>query len=170
MKLELYFYPDEADREDGITIRATIKAKRPDVHLLYITMAALMSTRGTCSRRRVGCVLVDERFHVLSTGYNGPASGMKHCIDEPCPGAFHSSGSGLEECEAIHAEQNALLQCPDVYLIRNAYCTTAPCIHCVKLLMNTSCRMIYFHEDYPHSEKAKKLWEDSSPGRGWQKI
>lgn len=124
----------------------------------FANMAQLVSRRATCVRRSVGCVLVSGRGHVLATGYNGPPSGSDHCIDSPCPGASYPSGSGLERCEAIHAEQNALLQCRDVFQIETAYVTTMPCITCAKLLLNTSCQRIVYIEDYPHTE-AKDLWE-----------
>lgn len=125
---------------------------------LYLNIASAIAQRATCARRRVGCVLVDVRGRILSTGYNGVPSGWPHCIDSPCSGAKLPSGTGLDKCEAIHAEQNALLNCPDVNEIHTAYVTDSPCVHCVKLLLNTSCTYIYFLREYPHAE-AKALWE-----------
>lgn len=129
--------------------------------------AALTATRGTCARRQVGCILTNVRGHVLATGYNGVASGMPHCIDQPCPGAHLPSGTGLDECEALHAEQNALLQCSRPYEIHTCYVTASPCITCIKLLLNTSCQRIVFSEEYPHS-KAHQMWLQS--GREWVKL
>lgn len=140
---------------------------RPDTNHYFLEIAAVVATRSTCLRRHVGCVLVDNRNHILATGYNGVPSGMPHCnkydqfdaIGYPfaCDGASAKSGEKLDACMAIHAEANALLQCPDVYAIETAYCTTMPCVHCIKLLLNTSCKRIVYIEDYPHSE-AKQLW------------
>ncbi len=138
---------------------------RPNHIAYFLGMAELVATRGTCARRAVGCVLTNIRGHVLATGFNGVASGLEHCTDKPCPGAKCASGEGLELCEAIHAEQNALLQCHDVQTIEACYCTTAPCITCTKLLLNTSCQVIWFLEDYPQAAAAKKLW--ISAGRIW---
>lgn len=120
----------------------------------FLRLADLLKERSTCPRRAVGCVLVDEHYHVMATGYNGTARGTDHCIDVPCPGALSASGTDLDKCEAIHAEQNALLQCHDVMKIARAYCTTQPCVHCMKLLMNTSVQEIYFLEDYPKTVEA----------------
>lgn len=131
---------------------------RPTVDAYFMEMVKVVSSRGACVRRKVGCILVDKRNHVLSTGYNGRASGVTNCLQSPCEGADSDSGTDLHKCEAIHAEANALLQCKDVYEIETAYCTTAPCIHCVKLLMNTSCKRILFLEDYPHSAESYRLW------------
>lgn len=84
-----------------------------------------------------------------------------------CPGANAPSGQGLDACQAIHAEQNALLQCRDVYAIHTAYVTASPCITCCKLLLNTSCERIVFLTPYPHPE-AKALWEGA--GREWSRL
>lgn len=124
----------------------------------FSRMARLVSQRATCKRRSVGCVLVSPLGHVLATGYNGVPSGSAHCIDNPCAGAGFASGHGLDSCEAIHAEQNALLQCKDVMNIETAYVTTMPCMTCTKLLLNTSCKRIVYIESYPHSEAAE-LWK-----------
>jgi dCMP deaminase len=140
-------------------------------------MAAITAQRTTCIRRAVGAVLLNDKGHVLSTGYNGVAAGMPHC-NEPkvgavvtlypnaCPGANSPSGTNLEGCHALHAEQNALLQCRDVYAIHTAYVTTAPCITCTKLLMNTGCKRIVFKEDYPTS--GAELW--AKTGKIWEKY
>ena len=135
---------------------------RPSLDEWGILLAKLVSTRATCMRRAVGCVLVDENGAVLATGYNGVASQMPHCNEgHPCLGAASPSGTNLDACQAIHAEQNALLQCADVNAIDTAYVTCTPCITCTKLLMNTECSRIIAAEKYAHDDEARKLWEDS---------
>lgn len=157
-----------------------------------VQLAVATSQRSTCMRRAVGCVLLNKRGHLLSTGVNGVASGLPHCneivvqpvdvstLDDKspefwnrdtyphqCPGAQSPSGTNLDGCEAIHAEQNALLQCKDVYEIETCYVTTSPCMTCTKLLLNTTCKRIVFTSEYPHTE-ARALWEKA--GRIWQKF
>lgn len=141
---------------------------RMDIDEYFTKMARLASLRGACVRRKTGCVLVNDLNHVIATGYNGRASGVDNCFERPCKGSKMDSGMGLERCEAIHAEANALLQCPNVQTIKTAYCTTAPCIHCVKLLMNTSCSNILFLETYPHEERSGELWMESGKWRTWE--
>lgn len=138
-----------------------------------IELVRVTEQRATCCRRRVGCVLLNERGHVLSTGYNGIASGMPHCNElkygtypNACKGAKLPSGTGLDACQAIHAEQNALLQCRDVHDIHTAYVSASPCMTCAKLLMNTSCKRVVFIEEYPGSDDVRKMWEAS--GRAWE--
>jgi dCMP deaminase len=174
-----------------------------------MTMAVATSYRSTCARRRVGCVLLNSKGHVLATGYNGVATGLPHCNeiqripvyhDDPevyetsdtwlfagkhtakqvleigdlqcvgfrdvkpnlCSGANSPSGSNLDGCQAIHAEQNAMLQCRDTQSIQVCYATTSPCMTCTKLLLNTSCEKIIFLEEYASSHSAAKdLWQKS---------
>ena len=76
-------------------------------------------------------------------------------------------GEDLDKCEAIHAEQNALLQCKDVNEIDRVYTTLEPCVHCTKLLLNTSANQIIYGEKYVHN-LARELWESS--GRGYTFI
>jgi dCMP deaminase len=133
--------------------------ERPNQDQVNLLVAYAVALRGTCQRRRVGAVLVDKNYHILSTGYNGTTRGRKHCTDEPCPGVGYPSGVGLDLCEAIHAEQNALLQCPSVNKIFICYSTTMPCIHCVKLLLNTPCETIVYAEDYQNP--GIEMWHDA---------
>ena len=131
-------------------------------------MTKLVATRATCARRSVGCALVDVHGHVLATGYNGVPSGFPHCNEEhPCPGALAKSGQGLDQCFAVHAEQNALLQCHDAHAIQTCYVTHSPCVTCTKLLLNTSCARVVFAERYAHDEASLALWAHSNNTASW---
>ncbi len=121
---------------------------RPDIDIYMLRMARLVATRSTCVRRAVGCVLTNGYKHVIATGYNGVARGQEHCFSSPCAGASAASGKNLDQCLAIHAEANALLQCKNVQEIMTCYVTSFPCIGCTKLLMNTSCSKIVYIESY----------------------
>jgi dCMP deaminase len=140
---------------------------RPSKQDWFMKIAHVVAERGTCARRQVGCVVVDIFSNIMSTGYNGPARGMKHCIDVPCAGATAESGKDLDTCEAIHAEVNAISQCSDIQKIAEIYCTTAPCVSCTKVLLNTGALRIFFTESYAQAEQAKHLWCQSHPQREW---
>lgn len=98
---------------------------------------------------------------------NAQCVGFERAHPHACSGANSPSGANLDGCQAIHAEQNAMLQCKDVYSIHACYVTASPCMTCVKLLLNTSCERIVFVEEYPHPA-AKELWEGA--GRVWVKL
>lgn len=134
---------------------------RPTLDQYMMDLALVASHRTTCVRRGVGCVLADGMGHVLAVGYNGVAAGQSHCRDSDawrCPG--HTLPSGSDGCEAVHAEQNAVLQCRDPWTIRTAYVTLSPCRACLKLMLNTSCRRIVCFEE--HTDLwAKGLWANT---------
>ena len=130
----------------------TPNGSRPTTDEYFLGMAMLASSRGTCARRKVGCVITNLAGHVLGTGYNGVCSGAVHCIDVPCPGAKQKSGEGLHLCEAVHAEPNAIMQCRDITQIHSVYSTASPCINCMRLIANTGAKRIVFLEEYPHAE------------------
>lgn len=124
---------------------------------VFMNIALELADLSTCRRRKVGCVLVDDQFKIIATGFNGVPRGWDHCTDVPCPGVGMSPGTGLDVCYSLHAEHNALLQCKEPDYIWTAYCTTSPCMHCLKMLANTGCRRILFREPYV----------DQEPGRLW---
>lgn len=114
----------------------------------FMKIAKLVSSRATCPRRSVGCVIVNSHNHIKATGFNGVPKNYPHCIDRPCGGQDSASGQNLNCCMATHAEQNALLQCGNVMDIHAIYVTTSPCITCAKLIANTSCQMVFYGEKY----------------------
>lgn len=78
----------------------------------YLGIAAAVSARSTCLRRRYGCVIV-KNDEILSTGYNGAPRGEVNCCDiGTCKrnqaGIGHNTGD-YAECSSVHAEQNAML-------------------------------------------------------------
>jgi dCMP deaminase len=137
---------------------------RPDHDLYFLAIVQAVALRASCIRRSVGCVITDDYHHIMSTGYNGPHSKSEECQNGVCAREQSKSGEGLDACCAIHAEQNALLQCGNTMSINTCYVSASPCITCVKLLMNTSCKRVVFLENYPHI-KAKEIWEKA--GREW---
>ena len=125
---------------------------------VWLRVAMDIAALGTCHRRKVGAVFLDAKGRVLSTGYNGVAPDEVHCTDVKCQGADCPSGTGLELCQAIHAEQNAIAQCKFPDDIHTVYCTDSPCSHCIKMLATTSAKRIVFAREYPHSA-SKDYWE-----------
>lgn len=139
---------------------------RPTLDETYMAVAEVMAKRATCARRSVGAAITDQNGYILSTGYNGQPSGFEHCIDKNCEGANCPSGTGLDLCDSLHAEQNAIARLKEPFSASTLYCTTAPCISCTKLALATGIKRIVFKEDYPTS--GRMLWERA--GRVWEKL
>jgi len=133
---------------------------RLDRHEAMMQMAEIVAKRSTCIRRSVGAVITNETGIVLATGFNGVPQGIDHCNEgSPCDGALAPSGTRLDECLAIHAEQNALIQLSNPREAAYIYTTTETCIHCTKMLLNTSVHTIYYRETYTPSNIG--LWLNS---------
>jgi dCMP deaminase len=146
---------------------------RPSRDRTMLDLALILGERSTCHRRKVGAVAVDKYGRILAAAHNGVARGQPHCSNEGtsdtlCPGAYQSAGTGLDLCKAIHAEQNLLTFLPDPMKVVTVYVTCSPCVHCVKMLMNTSCRRLVFAERYAHDETARKLWVEA--GGTWELL
>lgn len=131
---------------------------RPSKEHYFMSLALLAAQRASCPRRKVGCVLVDDKSHVVSTGYNGPASGEPNCTEHPCGGHNQLSGQGLSLCKAIHAEINAIAQAGDrLASVKFIYVTTQCCDQCVEYLddkltngLMPNLNTIYFFDGYSH--------------------
>lgn len=125
----------------------------------FLKIAAVVAERSTCRRHHVGAVIVRNK-HILTTGYNGAASGIKDCLELGCLRNQKGveSGTRHEICRAIHAEQNAVIQAAlHGVSIDNAiiYCTHSPCILCAKILANAKIKKYVTYGDYPDKEFLK---------------
>jgi dCMP deaminase len=114
-----------------------------------MTVLGALKERSTCPRRMVSAVITDERGVILGTGYNGVPRGYPHCIDTPCPGKLNSVAGNSENCVAIHAEQNALINCSDISRAHTIWCTTMPCFICMKMILNTTIKRVIYQDSYP---------------------
>lgn len=126
---------------------------RLDWYQYFMKIANLVAERSTCCRAKVGAVIVKDK-NILSTGYNGSPSGLPHCTDVGCLvyKSITPDGSVEENCfRTIHAEINAIAQAAKHgSSINNAdiYVTHTPCIHCLKVLINTGIKNIYYQREY----------------------
>ncbi len=126
---------------------------RPSWGTYFMATALLMSTRSSCARLRVGCVIVsggDQKNRIIAAGYNGFL-----------PGAPHISRvrDGHEQA-TVHAEQNAISDAArrGVSLEgATVYITHFPCINCAKILAAAGISAIKYHRDYRNDNLVKEL-------------
>ena len=117
---------------------------RLDSDEYFLKIASVVAERSTCRRHHVGAVAVRDK-HILATGYNGAAAGIKGCLELGClrDEMKIPSGTRHEICRGIHAEQNVIVQASlhGVSLEGSTiYCTHTPCILCAKMLVNAKIR------------------------------
>lgn len=117
---------------------------RPSWDDYFMATALLLSTRSSCERLHVGCLMVSSGKHpnrIVAAGYNGFL-----------PGAPHDSKvrDGHEQA-TVHAEQNAVADAAKrgVSLQGSVcYITHFPCINCAKILASAGISEICYRHDY----------------------
>ena len=129
---------------------------RPSKDEVMLAIAYALSTRATCMKRAVGCVLVDAKGRIIATGYNGTPAGTRHCTDTPCG----AGAVGSDTCQAVHAEINALMQCHDIDAIDTCYTTCAPCNNCGKSLLNTGCKKLVYLNTNETEAAFMSIWRE----------
>lgn len=115
-------------------------------------ITSLVASRATCTRRKVGAVLVKEK-RILCSGYNGAPAKVPHCFETGClrEKLKVPSGEKHELCRGVHAEQNAIIQAAFHGIPVNGavlYCTNQPCSICAKMIINAGIRTVYYREGY----------------------
>ncbi len=139
--------------------------KRPNWDDYFMSITELVSSRSTCLRRKVGAIIVKEK-RILTTGYNGPPQGVKHC--DELGGCLRDklnvpSGERMELSRAVHAEQNAIIQAAKYGIDINGgtmYVTNHPCFICAKMIINAGIKTIIYKEGYP-DEFAKEILKEA---------
>ena len=133
----------------------------------FLDIAKQVGTWSSCIRegRQVGAVIT-KGHRIMTTGYNGAPSGVMSCRDrKECLRDSKNipSGSNLEVCYAIHAEQNAIVQAAKLGVSVEGgtlYCTHKPCSLCTKLIINSGIKRVVYDKDYP-DEFSLKLFKEA---------
>jgi dCMP deaminase len=112
----------------------------------FFELTEHVSTRSTCNRKHVGCVIVRDN-NILATGYNGSLTKDDHCddtghliVDDHC-------------IRTVHAERNAVFQAAKNGISlkdATAYVNVEPCWECFKSLISSGVIVIYYKSDYPN--------------------
>ncbi len=130
------------------------RKKRPNWDKYFMNIAEVVATRASCLRRNVGCVLVKDK-QIIATGYNGPPKGHPTC--DELGGCLRDitktpSGQRFEISRAVHAEQNAISQAAENGISTKGatlYCTTYPCVLCIRTIINAGVKKVIYKEFYP---------------------
>lgn len=127
--------------------------KRLEWDRYFLKICRVVAERSTCTRARVGAVIVRDRM-ILATGYNGSPAGHPHCTEAGCLVVTSQTPEGQteENCiRTIHAEINAIAQAAKNGVTINGadiYITHSPCMHCLKVLLNTGIQRICYEKEY----------------------
>jgi dCMP deaminase len=134
---------------------------RPAWDDYFIEIAKVVSSRSTCLRRRYGAVIVKDNV-IISTGYNGAPRGSSNCVDTgKCRRKELNvpAGERYELCEAVHAEQNAIINgSPErmkdstIYIAGfeedGSAAEGKPCLLCKRMILNAQlAQVVYLSKD-----------------------
>lgn len=154
-KANEFYTHDDANYILEVT-KQTIKQfnKRPTWDQYFVIQSYWASSRSSCHRLNVGCVIVNNN-RVISTGYNG------HIPNSPHDSVVRDG----HEQMTIHAESNAVADAAKrgVSLQNStAYVTHSPCIICAKLLIASGIKEIIFSEKYKFDELTIKMYKSAN--------
>lgn len=125
--------------------------KQLQYDIRYLQMAMVWAKNSYCKRRQVGALIVKEKM-IISDGYNGTPSGFENeCEDvqyNTKPYVLHAEANAITKvAKSNNSSENATL-----------YITTAPCMECAKLIIQSGIRRVVFCNNY-HTEDGVVLLE-----------
>ncbi|ODV91274.1 hypothetical protein CANCADRAFT_26779 [Tortispora caseinolytica NRRL Y-17796] len=154
--MTLYGVESESDRHVARCLKElklkTKRRYRPSWDDYFMKLAYLAAERSNCVKRRVGCVLTRDK-RVIATGYNGTPKGMENCSDGGCPrcnATGNVSGTSLDRCLCLHAEENTLLEAGRERIGEGAilYCDTCPCLTCAIKIVQCGISEVVYAKKY----------------------
>ena len=135
---------------------------RPGWDDYYLGIAQAVAARASCSRRRVGAVIVVQNA-IIAAGYNGTPMGVRNCCDGGCPRCASDAppGAGYDTCVCVHAEQNAIVLAARHGSATDGgtlYTTLRPCFGCAKEAIQAGIREVVFDEPYEYGEGLEQAY------------
>lgn len=136
--------------------------ERPSWDQYFLEIAAVVSKRATCLRRRYGAVIVKDNV-IVGTGYCGAPRGEANCTDiGHCEREALNvpPGERYELCRSTHAEMNAIINSDPERMIgatiyvsgfdakTGAPAEGKPCMLCERMIKNARIsRVVYRKRD-----------------------
>ena len=118
---------------------------------VFLQMATLLGTLGTCDRASVGAIIVKEG-RAISWGYNGALPSMPHCNENN-----HGWGEDYRSVESfgcrnvMHAEANAICFAARQGISTEGctlYTEMSPCENCARLIVSSGISRVIYRAAY----------------------
>lgn len=116
-----------------------------DLDKTYIKMAREWASLSKAKKLQVGCLIVKDGS-IISDGYNGTPRGF----DNQCEDTDYFNQL-ITRQEVLHAESNAitkLAKSTQSSVGSTMYVTTAPCIECAKLIIQSDITRVIYSDFY----------------------
>ena len=120
-------------------------------------LAIVVSLRSKDPNNRVGAVIVDKEYRIISTGYNGLTLGMDdNMFDWTSSGEKTNDFMKIKDYFVVHAERNAILN----YIRKGGksledctlYVTWFPCVECAKEIIQSGIKKVVYLRMYSKKE------------------
>lgn len=115
---------------------------RIDRETMFMQITEVVAKRSTCLRAQVGATIIRDN-RVVSIGYAGAPSRLKHCTENGCK---MEDGHCIR---TVHAEANAIAFAAKAGISTDGaemYVTHSPCTNCAKLIINSGIRRVTYKE------------------------
>src|SRR5690606_35308353 len=109
---------------------------------MVMQITEVVAKRSTCLRAQVGATIIRDN-RVVSIGYAGAPSRLKHCTENGCK---MEDGHCIR---TVHAEANAIAFAAKAGISTDGaemYVTHSPCTNCAKLIINSGIRRVTYKE------------------------
>lgn len=121
----------------------------------FMAIAQIAAARSKDPCRKVGCCIVDKNDHIISSGYNGFPN---NCPDDCFPWDKNTEKySDSKYAYVVHAELNAIIQAKTDLTGCKLYVTTMPCNECMKAIIQSGIKTIYYAYEYKNDEDYMKI-------------
>ena len=119
--------------------------KQHELDKRYLRMASIWAENSYCKRRQEVALIVKDQM-IISDGYNGTPSGFENvCEDEQnvtLPYVLHDEANAITKVAASsNSSKGATI-----------YVTSAPCIECSKLIIQSGIVRVVYSEKYRTEE------------------
>jgi len=130
----------------------------------FLKTAYLLGQESKCVSRKVGAVIAHDK-RIIATGYNGTPPGFVNCnqkfkdYDETKHREEHHAWSKTYEC---HSEMNCLLFSAKHGISvegSEIYCILQPCDDCLKNIIMSGIKKIYYVYSYDKATMNNGLWD-----------
>lgn len=136
---------DAADRLLDVFVSNTemlreVKAEYPlSWQDYFMNIAHSVATKSKDPSTKVGCVITDAENGPVSFGFNGFVAKSKESV--------MTYARPMKYLTILHAEENAILFAKRDLRGCTLYCTHYPCNGCLRLILQSGIRTIYYHDD-----------------------
>ena len=137
-------------------LEAQVKDNRISWEQYFIQILKCTALRSSCLSSKKGAIIVKDN-RLVGAGYSGAPTNVKSCIETGVcrkRQLGYSHGTGHEQCIAVHAEANAILNCALNGISTKdciMYCTHKPCVNCLKMIIQSGIKKVFYLYDYEDS-------------------